>query len=71
MTEWKPIQDDNASSTEDESWTLSQVNEPGWSTDMGYNGYGIPYNVAKWICDRLNESNQKCPYEQDDDGCWI
>jgi len=70
MTEWKPIQDDYASRTENESWTISQVNEPGWGTDSGWNGYGLPYKVAKWICDRLNESNKKCPYEQYDDGSW-
>lgn len=70
MTEWRPVQDEWSSSAENRSWTISQVNEPAWGTDMGWNGYGLPYNVAKWICDRLNECNQKCPYEQYEDGSW-
>lgn len=70
MTEWKPIQNEYASSHESHSWTISTNNERGWATDSGYHGYGLPYVVAKWVCDTLNESKKTCPYTQDSDGDW-
>ena len=36
---------------------------PGWRTDSGYEGYGLPKPLAQWICDRLNESDVECPYK--------
>lgn len=42
---------------------------PGWSTDMGYHEYGLPKELAQWICDKLNESKDECPFEMID-GDW-
>ncbi len=65
MTKWRPIDGDTTHPTEDledHSWTISLNKNPGWSTDDGYDGYGLPYDLAKWICDVLNESGKTCPY---------
>ena len=32
--------------------------------DMGYaDGYGLPKEIAQWICDMLNECGEECPYK--------
>lgn len=41
----------------------------GWETDSGCNGYGLPYVLAKWICDVLNQSESECPFEMRN-GTW-
>lgn len=33
----------------------------GWNTDSGYNGYGLPKELAEWICKILNKSNEEPP----------
>lgn len=35
----------------------------GWHTDSGYQGYGLPKELAQWICDTLNEHGKDCPYK--------
>jgi len=45
-------------------------NTAGWETDSGYKSYGLPKELAQWICDRLNESDVECPFTQDWRG-WI
>jgi hypothetical protein len=42
---------------------------PGWNTDSGYVGYGLPKELAQWICDILNEHGKNCPYTMQD-GWW-
>lgn len=39
----------------------------GWCTDSGATGYGIPRDLALWICDKLNASKDNSPYQ----GCWM
>ncbi len=51
------------------SLTLNK-NEPGWNTDSGYVGYGLPKDLAQWICDTLNKSPHECPYKMDEYGMW-
>ena len=36
--------------------------ESGWHTDGGYQGYGLPKELAQWICDTLNTHGKDCPY---------
>jgi hypothetical protein len=43
----------------------------GWNTDSGYEGYGLPKELAIWICDILNQSDEKPPYEMDKYGSWV
>lgn len=44
------------------SITLDE-NSPGWETDSAYPGYGLPKELAEWICSTLNEKINECPYE--------
>lgn len=54
------------------TWTITTNSRyAGWNTDGGYPGYGLPKELAQWICDRLNESNEECPYKTDCDDTWI
>lgn len=47
----------------DHKYTITQnPKEPGWRTDSGYDGYGLPKQLAQWICDTLNEHGKDCPY---------
>lgn len=70
MNKWRPVDGDIGYPTEDledHSWTISTTEDPGWRTDSGYNGYGLPFALASWICDVLNESGKECPYALDDE----
>ncbi len=35
----------------------------GWNTDSGHEGYGLPKELAEWICKTLNQCPENCPYE--------
>lgn len=37
----------------------------GWCTDSGSPGYGLPKELAQWICDQLNASKEICPFKGD------
>lgn len=40
-----------------ETWTISpRPDQPGWNTDCGILGYGLPERVAKEIVARLNRT---------------
>lgn len=41
----------------------------GWRTDSGYPGYGLPKDLAQWICDILNKHQDECPFNMDS-GYW-
>lgn len=43
---------------------------PGWDTDHGEYGYGLPKELAQWICDQLNNSKIKCPFKMEQ-GSWV
>lgn len=43
---------------------------PGWNTDSGYEGYGLPKELAQWICDTLNNHGNDCKYHMDNYGNW-
>lgn len=43
--------------------------ESGWRTDSGYAGYGLPKELAQWICDVLNKHGKDCPYVMNN-GFW-
>ena len=34
----------------------------GWNTDSGHTGYGLPKELAEWICNKLNESFEEPPF---------
>jgi len=45
-------------------WSITtNPDYPGWNTDSAYYGYGLPKELAQWICDQLNRSQEICPYE--------
>ena len=68
---WYIHQDRDCEDPELHSYTLTQnKHEPGWRTDSGYPGSGLPKELAQWICNTLNESQKKAPYKQDKYGCW-
>lgn len=47
----------------DQSYTITQNPKiSGWNTDSGCEGYGLPKDLAQWICDILNEYGKDCPY---------
>lgn len=66
MSEWF-IKQDRFFSREDQelhSWTITTDPEYcGWETDSGHEKYGLPKELAQWICDRLNECGQEPPYK--------
>jgi hypothetical protein len=43
---------------------------PGWNTDFGYEVYGLPKELAQWICDILNKSEKECPFHMKC-GKWV
>ncbi len=69
---WYAHQDRDPELESIESYTLTtNPDKEGWNTDSGYAGYGLPKELAQWICDILNQSGKKCPYEQDRFGLWV
>lgn len=68
--EWHIYQERFPNSDELDSWTITNnPNIEGWDTDSGYDGYGLPKELAQWICDILNESNKKCAWARQR-GVW-
>lgn len=47
----------------------TDIETSGWRTDSGYEGYGLPKELAQWICDTLNKHGKDCPYIMDN-GYW-
>lgn len=63
--------DRERSDEEEYRWSITQdPSRTGWETDSGYCGYGLPKELAQWICDRLNESEIECPYKMKM-GIWV
>lgn len=45
-------------------FTITQNDKySGWDTDHGAYGYGLPKELAQWICDQLNNSKEECPFK--------
>lgn len=54
---WTIKQDREISEQNDEihSWTITNnPDKNGWNTDGGFDGYGLPKELAQWICNILN-----------------
>lgn len=50
----------------DEIWTITTDPEhAGWETDGGADGYGLPKELAQWICDKLNNCGEEPQYVKD------
>ena len=72
MTKWQIHQDREATNEEISSFTLTLNKEhQGWNTDSGYEGYGLPKELAQWICDTLNKHGKDCPYKMEKYGSWV
>ena len=57
--------------SDDEAYSITLNKEyGGWNTDSGYPGYGLPKELAEWICQTLNDHGKNCPYKMDDYGYW-
>lgn len=68
---WNIHQDREEDDPDLESYSITLNPEyGGWNTDSGYNGYGLPKQLAKWICKILNDSKQVPPYQMDQYGYW-
>ena len=68
---WQIHQDRNFELPNIDSYTITQKKDKaGWKTGSGCEGYGLPKELAQWICDRLNESNEICPYYMSEYGDW-
>lgn len=53
--EWFAVPGNPGGHTGVEAWTLSPApNVPGWSTDCGCSGYGLPREIAEGLAKRLN-----------------
>lgn len=67
------IKQDRFKSTESDeidSFTITTNPEfSGWRTDSGYEGYGLPKELAQWICDILNQSEEDPPFIRNN-GIW-
>lgn len=52
------------------SYTIT-LNEKyrGWNTDNASARYGLPKELAQWICDKLNSIDEEIPFIMKD-GCW-
>lgn len=68
---WQIHQDREKDDPEIDSYTITLDGYcGGWNTDSGYNGYGLPKDLAQWICDTLNNSTVQVPYVMDKYGYW-
>lgn len=68
---WQIHQDRDKQDDELHSYSITLNCEyGGWKTDSGYSGYGLPKELALWICEVLNKSREKPPYEMDKYGYW-
>jgi hypothetical protein len=64
---WYPHAEDD----EERSWSISTIQEyGGWHTDSGSKGYGLPKELAQWICEKLNSTKEICPYKNTYTGTW-
>lgn len=71
MNKWRIHQDRDIDNPELNSYTLTISEESGgWYTDGGYDGCGLPKDLALWICDILNTYGVNCPYKNCDNGFW-
>lgn len=53
--QWHVVADPTATTGAADVWTLSPDPViPGWSTDAGVSGYGLPKRIAEGIAERLN-----------------
>ncbi len=67
--EWK-IHQDREEDDSLNSYSITLDGEyGGWRTDSGYDGYGLPKELAIWICEILNQSKKECPFTFEF-GCW-
>jgi hypothetical protein len=68
---WHIHVDDDYDHEDENSYSISlQKGCSGWTTDSGYDGYGLPKDLAIWICDVLNEHGKDCPYKMEY-GYWV
>lgn len=52
---WYAVSGDDCPSPDSHSWTISpDPRLPGWCTDNGTHGYGLPRDVAEMLVLRLN-----------------
>lgn len=71
MNKWQIHQDRDEDEPEIRSYSITLGKEyGGWNTDSGYEGYGLPKELAQWICDTLNKNNESCPYKMNKWGSW-
>jgi hypothetical protein len=67
---WK-IRPDREEKHYDNIYSITLDSEyEGWTTDSGTPGYGLPKELAQWICDKLNEHKDECPYHMKW-GMWV
>lgn len=63
---WTIHQDRCEGETDIDCYTITlKEGRRGWNTDSGARGYGLPKELAQWICDILNKSGEDCPYTTD------
>ncbi len=54
-----------------QSWTITTNPEYcGWITDSGCDEYGLPKELAQWICDKLNAQDEKPPFIMNPSRTW-
>jgi hypothetical protein len=64
IPKWTIFQDRNEEDPSLNSYSITiDPHFEGWRTDSGYDGYGLPKELAQWICDILNKHGNDCPYE--------
>lgn len=70
-SKWKILQDRDEDCPELNSYTITlNENYTGWNTDSGYDGYGLPKELAEWICETLNTYGKDCPFTMCKYGIW-
>jgi len=72
MKKWQIHQDRYVDNPTLYSYSIT-LNEKygGWETDSGQDSYGLPKELAQWICDILNTSEKVCPFDMSKYGDWI
>lgn len=52
MGKWRAVAFDPES--DEEVWTVSKTDKPGWNTDCGYSGYGLTKADAEELAEAAN-----------------
>lgn len=60
MSAWKAIPGaEDRTDPDEQTWTISRGDRPGWCTDGGYDGYGLTKAEAEFLATAANEKEAR------------